>query len=130
MALLRLDHVNIRCADLDRSRAFYADALGLKEGARPAVGIPGAWLYLGDDPVVHLVDARAMIAIETQPTGAFDHVAFEAQDFEATRARLERAGVSFQANDFPDFGLKQVFFLDPDGVKVELNFPERPSAES
>ncbi|HEY1561484.1 MAG TPA: VOC family protein [Caulobacteraceae bacterium] len=130
MALLRLDHVNIRCADLDRSRAFYADALGLKEGARPAVGIPGSWLYLGDDPVVHLVDAKAMIVLETGSTGAFDHVAFQAEDFEATRDRLERAGVPFQANVFPDFGLKQLFFLDPDGVKVELNFPQRPVAES
>jgi catechol 2,3-dioxygenase-like lactoylglutathione lyase family enzyme len=130
VALLRLDHVNIRCGDLDRSRAFYADTLGLTEGARPAVSIPGAWLYLGDDPVVHLVDAKAMIALETHSTGAFDHVAFEAQDFEATRARLQRAGIPFEANAFPDFGLKQLFLLDPDGVKVELNFPERPSAEA
>ncbi|HWD67999.1 MAG TPA: VOC family protein [Caulobacteraceae bacterium] len=126
--MLRLDHVNIRCADLDRSRAFYADALGLKEGARPTVGIPGAWLYLGDDPVVHLVDAKAMIVLETGSTGAIDHVAFQAGDFEATCARLERSGVPFQTNIFPDFGLKQLFILDPDGVKVELNFPERSGA--
>lgn len=128
MALLRLDHVNIRCADLERSRAFYIDALGLTEGARPAVSIPGAWLYLGDDPVVHLIDAKAMIAVETGSTGAFDHVAFEAQDYEATRARLQHAGINFYVSDFPDFGLKQLFLRDPDGVKVELNFPQRPSA--
>ncbi len=130
MALLRLDHVNIRCADLERSRAFYIDALGLTEGSRPAVNLPGAWLYLGDHPVVHLVDAKAMAESGAGSTGAFDHVAFEARDFEATRARLEQAGVSFRANDFPEFDLKQIFFLDPDGVKVELNFPKRPIAKS
>lgn len=116
-----LDHVNIRCADLDRSRAFYTDTLGLTDGDRPKVPIPGAWLYLGGRPVVHLVDAAAMGGNATGLTGPFDHVAFEAEDFESVRERLTARGG--QENIFPDFGLKQLFFPDPDGVKIELNFP-------
>ena len=123
MALRCLDHVNIHCADLDRSRAFYCEALGLEEGARPAIPVPGAWLYLDGRPVVHLIDASAMGGGRAGATGPFDHVAFEAADFEAVRERLEARGVAFEASIYPEFGLKQLFFPDPDGVKIELNFP-------
>jgi len=51
---LELDHVNIRTRQLSVVRAFYTDVLGLKDGPRPPFGHPGAWLYAGDRPVVHL----------------------------------------------------------------------------
>lgn len=118
-----LDHVNIRCADLAKSREFYAHTLGLTEGERPKIPVPGAWLYLGGRPVVHLIEAAAMGGNAVGVTGPFDHVAFEAEDFEGVRERLQARGVTFQESIFPDFGLKQLFFPDPDGVKIELNFP-------
>lgn len=119
MALRGLDHVNINCADLERSRAFYVDTLGMTDGERPAFGVPGAWLYLGGRPVVHLVGG---VPGEAQDTGRFDHFAFEAEDFEAMRSRLQAKGVAFQENIFAAAHLKQLFFPDPDGVKIELNF--------
>ena len=51
---LALDHVNIRTRRLSVLRAFYTDVLGLKDGPRPPFGHPGAWLYAGDHPIVHL----------------------------------------------------------------------------
>ena len=120
MPLRNLDHINVYCADLDRSRTFYADVLGLRDGARPAFGVPGAWLYLGDRPVVHLVGGRAGEAPLT--TGPFDHIAFEADDFQTMRARLKSLDLDFQENDVPDFKIQQLFVRDPDGVKIELNF--------
>ena len=117
MPLKGLDHVTVNCADLARSRAFYAEVLGLIDGKRPAFPFPGAWLYAGDHPVVHLVGGAP-----SGPTGSFDHVAFEASDFPATRARLAGMGVDFQENTFAAAGLSQIFLRDPDGVKLELNF--------
>ncbi len=117
MPLKGLDHVTVNCADLARSRAFYAEVLGLTDGKRPPFPFPGAWLYAGDHPVVHLVgDAPG------GPTGSFDHVAFEASDFPAMRARLADLGVEFQENTFAAAGLSQIFLRDPDGVKLEFNF--------
>ena len=118
MALRGLDHVNINCADLERSRTFYA-ALGLTEGERPAFGVPGAWFYLEGRPVVHLVGGMAAKGADT---GRFDHFAFEATDFEAMRGRRQALGVAFEENIFAAARLKQLFFPDPDGVKIELNF--------
>ena len=120
MALRGLDHVNVRCIDIDRSRAFYADALGLRDGERPAVDVPGAWLYLGDRPVVHLSGGRTDDG--AKPAGGFDHVAFDADDLEGVRGRLQRLGVPFRESDLPDIRLHQLFLRDPDGVKIEINF--------
>jgi len=118
MALRSLDHVNISCADLDRSRAFYADVLGLHDGKRPAFSVPGAWLYLGERPVVHLVgEARG-----GDDTGSFDHVAFEAEDFDGVSAHLARLNVTHETSNVPGAPVRQIFLLDPDGVKIELNF--------
>jgi catechol 2,3-dioxygenase-like lactoylglutathione lyase family enzyme len=118
MALKGLDHITVNCADLERSRAFYAEALGMTDGERPAFPFPGAWLYLGGRPVVHLVGG----ADAAGATGSFDHVAFEAEDFDEVRAQFTAMGVDFKENHFPAAGIRQLFFPDPDGVKIELNF--------
>jgi catechol 2,3-dioxygenase-like lactoylglutathione lyase family enzyme len=120
MTLSRLDHVTVNCGDLDRSRDFYAKALGLREGDRPAFGFPGAWFYLEERPVVHLIGGGRG---EPAPsTGAFDHVAFEARDFDAVLARLTRLGLAPDQMVVPGGRLRQIFVQDPDGVKIELNF--------
>jgi catechol 2,3-dioxygenase-like lactoylglutathione lyase family enzyme len=120
MPLQNLDHINVYCADLASSRSFYANVLGLRDGSRPAFGFPGAWLYIGDRPVVHLVGGRNGEA--PLKTGPFDHIAFEATDFPAMRSKMQALGLDFQENDVPDFKIKQLFVRDPDGVKIELNF--------
>lgn len=119
MRIGELDHYNIITADLDRSVAFYEQILGLRNGERPDFGIPGAWLYAGKRPVVHLIGVDKN---DKSGAGTIDHVAFRAEDFEATRETLTEKGVAFSQVDIPDFNLQQIFLHDPDGVKIELNF--------
>ena len=52
---MKLDHVNVRTASVELMRAWYVRVLGLKDGWRPPFPFPGAWLYAGNDPIVHLV---------------------------------------------------------------------------
>lgn len=121
MAIDTLDHVNINTSDLEACLAFYLDALGFEDGPRPEFGIPGAWLYCGGNPVIHIMatpDAR------TGPTGPVDHVAFRCTGFEGVKQNLEKHGLDYQENHVPDFKIRQLFVRDPDGVKVELNFAE------
>lgn len=137
MGVSRLEHVNIRCARLAATKAFYIDIIGLTDGARPAFPFGGAWLYCGDTAVIHLVDAadhpgswtgtleRNEGAGDSQPgpgTGAFDHVAFHGEDFDGMRDKLRAAGLKFRDRIVPGTGLKQIFVPDPEGVMVELNF--------
>jgi catechol 2,3-dioxygenase-like lactoylglutathione lyase family enzyme len=118
MALQGLDHITVNCVDLSRSRAFYVAVLGMEDGKRPPFPFPGAWLYAGGRPVIHLVgDAPSGI-----DTGSLDHVAFEAQDFAGTRKRFQDLKIAFEEAVVPSAQVRQLFVHDPDGVKIELNF--------
>lgn len=132
MGVQALEHVTIRCGQLRRTRDFYVDFMGLSEGERPAFPFRGHWLYLGGIPVIHLVEASdtagawgregAPAPVAEDGTGAFDHVAFRGDDFEAMRARVKQAGMTFKERIVPGGALKQLFVLDPEGVLVEINF--------
>jgi catechol 2,3-dioxygenase-like lactoylglutathione lyase family enzyme len=58
-----------------------------------------------------------------ESTGLLDHIAFLATDLRAMHARLRAADVRFREPTVPSLGLHQVFFEDPSGVTIELNFP-------
>ncbi len=125
-------HVNIRCApeDLPVIEKFYGEVLGLKPGYRPNFPSAGAWLYSGDQPLVH-VGARFpknQFAGE-QHNASFDHIAFAATGAADFRERLKKHGVKFEEQNVPDAGY-QFFLHDPVGTKLEFNFPneEDPNA--
>ncbi len=131
MGVQALEHVTVRCAQLQRTRDFYVEMLGLTEGDRPNFPFRGHWLYLGGIPVVHLVEASdsagawgrdIVIPKAEDGTGSFDHVAFRGDDFAAMRARLQKAGVTFKERVVPGGALSQLFVPDPEGVLVEINF--------
>jgi catechol 2,3-dioxygenase-like lactoylglutathione lyase family enzyme len=119
MPIEALDHYNICTADLDRARRFYSDVIGLRDGERPPFGRPGAWMYLGDQAILHISTSRVP---ESTRRDAFDHVAFRASGLAATREALDRLGIHHQSFVVPDRNLVQVFFRDPDGAEIELIF--------
>jgi len=125
---MRLQHCGLVVADLDRSRHFYGEALGLQEVPRPPnFTFAGAWFRFGESEIHLLVDAdttgRAG-APDPGPSGAFglvSHVALEAEDLDAALARLVENGVPLIGGPMPrGDGVTQVFFRDPDGYILEL----------
>lgn len=131
MPLSKFEHVLILAADLEATKAFYVDVLGLAVGKRPPFPFPGYWLYLGDSPCIHLAAAGGNAAQADYltdrgrgaGTGPIDHVAFVATDLVGLTQRLERLKVPVRHREVPEQGLHQVFVDDPNGVTVELNFP-------
>ncbi len=119
MSITSLDHVNITTTDLDKSVAFYVEILGLKLGERPPFDFPGAWLYAGSAPIVHLVVGKPQTP---RHTGPIDHVALRGYDFLGLKERLRDQSIDYEERDIPDSDLHQIFVYDPDGVKVEINF--------
>jgi len=126
MPLRQLDHVLVLTDDLEATKAFYCDALGLEVGERPALEFPGYWLYLAGLPCVHVAErgpyeAQAAwlgLQVEEAPV---DHVAFAGADYEDVVGRLEAAGVQAVTNTVAGTGLRQLFLTDPNGVRVEVN---------
>src|SRR5579885_1873325 len=50
-----IHHVSLNVRDLERSRAFYREILGLREIPRPPFSFPGAWFAAGDSQQLHLI---------------------------------------------------------------------------
>lgn len=137
---LTLNHVSIRTTDIEATRRFYVDVLGLQVGPRPDFPFPGHWLYQGPlteyaNAAVHVIgidphDASGLQqylgergADALHGSGAVDHVAFFATDLQGMMARLQRLGIVPRERTVPGLGLHQLFLDDPSGIVVELNFP-------
>ncbi len=119
MALIGLDHVNIRTADLDGLCRFYEDVLGLAQGPRPNLNFGGAWLYCGDSAVVHLVALSKPAKVDEVQ---IEHFAFRAEGLAVFLARLDGKGIAYKQTTVPGSGRQQVFIRDPDGNRVEIQF--------
>lgn len=138
MPITRLAHFSVRTTDLEASRRFYTRILGFTEGFRPGFKFAGAWLYRGGDEadygVVHLIgvdpgDRAAMVDYvgdredaSLRGGGAIDHIAFFASGLVEMRSTLRSEGLSYRERTVPDLGLHQVFFEDPSGITIELNY--------
>ena len=138
MPVTQLEHYLVLTDDLERTRDFYAVALGMRVGARPSLGFPGYWLYLGEVPCIHIAEWETYRAHSTAQgisvsarapgTGAFDHIAFNAVDCEEVMARISAYGATFSVNEVPNAGLVQLFLHDPNGIKVEINVRKSAAA--
>src|SRR5271155_4649164 len=120
MAATGMEHFTILTDDLDHTVDFYRDLLGLEAGPRPPFNFPGAWLYCGGRAVLHVVGGRTL---PEQRAGVLDHMAFAAADLKGTVERLKARGVEYDLRQLAGGGLWQMFFLDPNGAKVELDSP-------
>jgi catechol 2,3-dioxygenase-like lactoylglutathione lyase family enzyme len=131
MSVTEMEHVLVLSEDIDATRDFYCRVVGLELGTRPPLEFPGYWLYAGAVPCLHIADRQAYlkhaaslglsIADEAPGVGPVDHIAFNASDYDDVCSRLEQADVAAVQNHVPSAGLRQVFFEDPNGVRLEIN---------
>ena len=126
MPLHGLAHALVLTDDLEATRAFYCDVLGFEASERPPLAFPGYWLSLDGVACVHVAERTAYEAELVRmglprAVGPVDHLAFDAGDHEAIVARLGAAGFDTVSNEVPAAGIRQVFLLDPNGVRIELN---------
>ena len=132
MPLNLMEHYLVLSDDIEHTRDFYIDVLGLKDGFRPELGFPGYWLYLETTPVLHIAEwlsytahsNKLGIPVTTRgaSTGAFDHIAFNGTLPDDMVTKLEKYNIAYERNDVPHASLVQFFLNDPNGVKIELNF--------
>ena len=128
MKLKSLDHILVLADDLEATKDFYVDVIGLTVGARPDFSFRGYWLYSGDRACIHLAaradrDSPSAGDGYSKATGPIDHVAFAVDDCDGARAELDRLGVAYRHLKVPGAPLQQLFVTDPNGISVELNFP-------
>lgn len=126
MGVLAFNHINIRAPRpvLEEVKHFYLEVIGLTEGFRPDVPIDGHWLYLGDLPVLHLMEWSDITEAPFYEKGYLDHVAFSCDGLEDFINKLQNLDVVYTRRDFDLKGgvFTQLEVTDPVGNGVELNF--------
>ena len=143
MSIGALEHVLVLADDIDATRDFYCQVVGLSVGERPPLAFPGHWLYAAPEGAgvacVHVAERHAYAAHAAElgldvpgddlGVGPVDHIAFNASDYDALLERLQRHGVRAVTNAVPG-GPRQVFIQDPNGVRVEINVRDPESNEA
>jgi catechol 2,3-dioxygenase-like lactoylglutathione lyase family enzyme len=116
-----LEYTGIRVRDLDRSRRFYTDGLGLRSVRRGRMAAGGEWEEL-EDPESH-----AMLELNHYPGAPpyregdeLDHLGFRVLDLEGSVHRLLALGAKLRIPPFLEGEQRLAFLSDPDGVWLEL----------
>lgn len=136
VGVLKTGHVGLNVTDLGRSKGFYREAFGFEamleseeEGRR--------FVFLGDGE-------RLVLTLWEQSEGSFGtgrpglhHLSFEVPSVNEVRAYEEKLsgmgadflydGVVPHAEGAPSGG---IFFLDPDGIRLEIYAPTGAEAEA
>jgi catechol 2,3-dioxygenase-like lactoylglutathione lyase family enzyme len=124
---------------LEETVEWYGKVLDMKPGPIPEFSVPVHWLYLGDQPLIHVAErdvehnAEAYIGKvdydQDSGSGRVDHFAFSATGLEKMLAKLDALGVDYIERRVDINSRYQVFFFDPNGVKIELDFSAAEAAE-
>jgi catechol 2,3-dioxygenase-like lactoylglutathione lyase family enzyme len=152
MRLTGISHTSFTVSDMEQSLGFYRDLLGMvvvgeveREGEfiEQVVGFPKASLRIrglklpgGSDHILELIEYRVpqgqRIDLRTCNPGSA-HFCFVTDDIHSAYEELSGKGVRFKSAPVripsgPNAGGFDVYFLDPDGITLELSQP--PSTNS
>jgi catechol 2,3-dioxygenase-like lactoylglutathione lyase family enzyme len=115
-----LDHVAVAVTDIERSRRFYEEVVGL-EREHEEWDIPVVMAAGGSGVALFPADAHTGANDDAEPPEIrLLHIAFrlDRQGFDAARDGLANMGVEAR---FSDHGIAHsLYFTDPDGHQLEL----------
>lgn len=115
--MFKLAHENYNVLDLDKSLAFYAEALGLHEVRR--IEKPEFTIVFVTDEADNFRLELTWLKNRTQPYNLGDeefHLALETDDMEAAHALHEKLGCICYEN----LSMGVYFIKDPDGYWIEI----------
>ena len=137
MPITHMQHYMLLAKDLEKTRHFYCDVLGLRSGERPPFRFQGLWIYAGDVACIHVAlrssydEISRTAANPADPndhgSGSVDHIAFAATDFDELVERFTRHAVPYRVTEVPGRPLRQLFVFDPDGIQIEINIRSNPA---
>ncbi len=110
-----ISHILLQVSDLAKAEAFYVGTLGMEVKERSS---------LGDGRPLVVLRQGLGLTVGTLPAGAardFDHLAFKTTDVDALAWRLRAAGVTVVDGPKATGYGRSVYFLDPDGRKIECH---------
>lgn len=130
MEICSLDHAALLVKDVERSRHFYNQVLGMEEVPRPSsFDFPGAWFrkgkaelhLIGENEPGRVAQAHPGYRSDEKARGRATHIAFLVDDLEEAQQHLRACNVEIVGGPQPrGDGVEQLYICDPDGYIVEL----------
>ncbi len=129
-----IDHITLIISDIERTRHFYCELLGMRQVPRPDFDFPGLWLNPTDPEPGEPVRALIHATVESDLAGKSGwgdqavkslsrghHFAFEVEDASSACEQLRSQGVTIaiEPRQRPD-GPTQFYVQDPDGHVIEF----------
>ncbi|PKA98245.1 glyoxylase I family protein [Flavobacteriaceae bacterium MAR_2009_75] len=125
MGLKRVHHIAIICSDYQKSKAFYTEVLGLeiiREVYREERKSYKLDLALNGEYVIELFSFPDPPKRPSRPEAlGLRHLAFEVENVEQEKYRLEQMGVKAEDIRVDEYtGKRFTFFADPDDLPIEV----------
>lgn len=124
IAQIKVNHIAVHVSDLEASKDFYKNIVGLEEIEEPFKDGLHAWYDIGGGAALHIIEAPN---IPTQ-ISKVNHLCFSMKDMGSFIKTLKSTEYPFE--DWPGEkgkittrvdGVKQIYIQDPDGMWLEIN---------
>ena len=119
---MELNHIGIKCSNIDESYAFYTEVLGMEKLFElDIMGSRAIFLGIGDDQIELEEVSGGVSAPAAPPEAGITHIAFKTNDIEAEAELFSSRGAEFL---IPPFQIrptrKTAFIKAPDSVLIQL----------
>jgi lactoylglutathione lyase len=119
-----LNHIAHYVVDLQKSTVFYRDIIGLDTIPEPFHDGRHTWLAVGYKSHLHLISG----AKQVEQRDKNSHLCFSVPSVPLFIEKLNKAGIPYEdwggkkqsVTNLVD-GVKQIYFVDPDGYWIEIN---------
>ena len=112
-----LNHIALHVSNLESSKKFYGDLLGLEKIKRPNFDFPGEWYRLGNSQELHLIAGR-IDKVNSSTRG--NHFALGVKSMDDTEKFLKERGLNHTPRQTRPDGAYQIYCEDPDGYWIEF----------
>lgn len=119
---MHFDHATIVTDDIDGTRRFFDEVVGLDAGPRPPFRVDGYWLYLDSRPVIHVTRAT-LPAYGGRCAPRIDHIALRLdahREWGPLIDRLTSKRIAYSLSEVPLSNELQLFVSIAPGVSVEF----------
>ena len=120
----RINHIAFSVLQLERSRIFYQEIIGLDTIPEPFHDNRHVWFSVSENAHLHLIQNPPPIEVPSKNT----HLCFSVPDIKSFVSKLQQRKIHYE--DWPGKpsaittrtdGIHQVYLQDPDGYWVEIN---------
>ena len=91
MAVVKIDHINVACADLEETANFYTEVLGFSRGQIKQSGAKKVLNLVKQDSVVELAQPTDGDRLDGD---AYNHIAFTSDDIQADFEHMKALGLA------------------------------------